>query len=88
MRWAALDERQQCEFRRQAAALDFVDDEVKVAAGAQGDGLHKFWTCRVPRNLLGNQLSIEIGNGEAEANAFPKVVRAADEKLFDFQIDP
>ncbi|CFE03135.1 Uncharacterised protein [Bordetella pertussis] len=75
----AFDEGQQRQLGGQAAAVDFVDDEVQVLAGPLGHALHRLGVRRVVVGPLLGQVGVQVGDGEAAADAVPGVAGGAGE---------
>src|SRR5690606_33061767 len=73
----ALDEGQQGQLGGQAAAVDFVDDEIPVLAGAFGHALHRGRVRGVVVGPFLGQVGVQVGDGEAAADAVPGVGRRA-----------
>ena len=69
----AFDEGQQRQLGRQAPAVDLVDDEIQVFAGALGHALNRFGVGRVIVRPLLRQLGVQVGDGEAAPDAVPGV---------------
>ena len=77
----ALDERQQGKLGGQPAALDLVDNVVKVAASAQHDRLHQLRSRRVPGGLLRDARAVEVGHRKPEPDSLPQVSRLTEQFL-------
>ncbi|MNS47507.1 hypothetical protein D3C72_800410 [compost metagenome] len=71
----AFHEGQQRQFRGQATAVDFVDDEVQVLARALGHALNGLGVGRVVVGPLLRELGVQVGDGETAADAVPGVAR-------------